>query len=81
MPQRPSLVRSALLLGLGLWCSAAAQAAPAVSLAGVLGGKALLVVDGAPPKGVAPGQTHQGVKVVSVSRDAVVVDINGASST
>ena len=81
MPQSPLFVRSALLLGLGLLYSAAAQAAPAVSLAGVLGGKALLVVDGAPPKGVGPGQSHQGVKVVSVGRDEAVIEIDGARNT
>ena len=49
----------------------------AVTLQGVLGTKALLIVDGAAPHLVAPGQTHLGVRVVSVSGDEAVVDVGG----
>lgn len=55
--------------------------AQAVSLAGILGSKALLVVDGTPPRGVAAGETHQGVKVISVGREEAVIEIAGARST
>lgn len=55
--------------------------AQAVSLAGILGSKALLVVDGTPPRGVAAGETHQGVKVLSVGREEAVIEIAGARST
>jgi len=78
---RPALLRPAFVLVCALWAGSPVLAAPAVSLAGVLGGKALLVVDGAPPRGVGPGQTHQGVKVVSVTRDEAVIEIEGARST
>ena len=44
-----------------------------VALAGILGGKALLVVNGSAPRGVAPGESHMGVQVVSVGRDDAVV--------
>jgi aspartyl protease family protein len=56
-----------------------AQAAIAqqVALNGVLGTKALLIVDGSAPKSVAPGETHQGVKVVSASGDSAVVEVKG----
>ena len=63
------LAASALLHG-----TAQAQA---VRLAGMLGNKALLVVDGGAPKTVAPGETHQGVKVVSTAGDQAVVELSG----
>jgi len=66
----PWLLALALLHG-------AAQA-QTVGLAGVLGNKALLIVDGGPPKTVAPGETHQGVKVISTSGDQAVVEMAGA---
>lgn len=60
----------------------AAQAvAQSVSLAGVLGGKALLVVDGGAPKAVAVGQSHQGVKVLLAEGDRAVVDLAGVKRT
>lgn len=79
MPRfRPSLLAS-LLTGALLIPSAAWS--QAVSLTGILGSKALLVVDGTPPRGVAAGETHQGVKVISVGRDEAVIEIAGARST
>ncbi len=83
MPRtRPLLPALAWLLGSALSLHGNAwAAAPSVALAGLLGGKALLVIDGAAPKGVAPGQSHQGVKVVSVTRDEAVIDIDGKHST
>ena len=53
---------------------------PSVALSGVLGSKALLVVNGAPPKSVAAGETHMGVKLVSASGDQAVIDIQGKRS-
>jgi len=65
----PLLAAFALLHG-------AAQA-QTVGLAGMLGNKALLVVDGGPPKSVAPGETHQGVKVISTAGDQAVLELAG----
>lgn len=48
-----------------------------VGLNGVLGTKALLIVDGGPPKTVAPGETYLGVKVLSTAGDSAVVDVKG----
>ena len=48
-----------------------------VALAGILGGKALLVVNGSAPRGVAPGESHMGVQAVSVGREDAVVDSAG----
>lgn len=56
-------------------------AAQSVSLQGMLGNKALLIVDGSAPKTVAPGDTHRGVKVVSTSGDQAVVEIDGKRQT
>ena len=55
--------------------------AQTVSLAGVLGGKALLIVDGGVPKAVAVGQTHEGVKVLQAEGDRAVVELAGAKRT
>ena len=52
-----------------------------VVLTGVLGSKALLVVEGSAPKAVAAGESHQGIKVVSVAPDRAVVDAQGARHT
>lgn len=54
-----------------------AQAQTAVALAGVLGTKALLVVNGGAPRGVGAGETHQGVRVLSVQKDEALVEVEG----
>jgi aspartyl protease family protein len=51
--------------------------AQTVGLAGMLGSKALLIVDGAAPKSVATGETYKGVKVISTSGDVAVLEIAG----
>jgi aspartyl protease family protein len=51
--------------------------AQVVSLSGVSGNRALLVVDGKPPKFLAVGDSHAGVKLLQVQSDAAVVDIQG----
>lgn len=65
------------LAALVLSLAAAGAHAQSVALQGMLGGKALLIVDGAPPKTVAPGETHKGVKVLSTTGDEAVLEING----
>ena len=78
MPQRPLaliLVCAALAL-----CTTAIHA-QAVALSGILGSKALLVVDGGEPRAVAAGDAHRGVKVVSVQADSAVLEIGGQRQT
>ncbi len=58
-----------------------AARAQSVALAGMLGGKALLVVNGSAPKTVAAGETHQGVKVISTSADQAVIEQSGKRQT
>jgi aspartyl protease family protein len=55
--------------------------AQSVALSGVLGSKALLVVNGSAPKAVAVGESHLGVKVLSVAGEQAVLDIKGQRST
>lgn len=55
--------------------------AQSVALTGVLGSKALLVIDGGAPKAVAANDSHQGVRVLQVSGDSAVVDIKGQRQT
>ena len=71
---------ASLLLAVLAWLPAGAQA-ESVALAGMLGSKALLIVDGTPPKTVAAGETHQGVKVISTSGDQAVIEQAGKRHT
>ena len=81
-PARRTLVavRAAFVLA-ALALSYNAAQAQSVVLAGMLGNKALLVVDGTAPRTVAAGETHQGVKVVSTSGDQAVIEQSGKRST
>jgi len=73
----------ALALGasLALTLGASSAQAQSVALAGMLGSKALLVVDGSAPKTVAAGETHQSVKVISTSADQAVIEQSGKRHT
>ena len=55
--------------------------AQAVALAGMLGSKALLVVDANLPKAVGAGDEYQGVKVIAVTKEEATVEVNGARRT
>lgn len=48
-----------------------------VGLAGVMGSKAMLMINGSEPEAVAAGQTLDGVKVISVQGEQVVIEIGG----
>ena len=61
--------------------AAAMALAQSVSLSGVSGSKALVVIDGSAPRFMAAGQALQGVRLVSVQGDAAVVDIGGKRQT
>jgi aspartyl protease family protein len=49
---------------------------PSVALSGIMGEKALLVVNGT-PRAMAVGSSHQGVKLVSISAQDAVVEVDG----
>ena len=55
--------------------------AQSVALGGILGTKALLIVNNSAPRGVGAGESHQGVKVVSVGKDEAMVEIAGTRRT
>lgn len=79
---RPFLsLRIALLTTTGLLLASLGASAQSVALQGMLGNKALLIVGGGAPRAVAPGETHQGVKVLSTSGDQAVVQIDGQRVT
>lgn len=67
----PRLAVLCLLLLVG-----AAASAQTVSMSGRLGDKALLMIDGS-PRTLAVGSAVQGVKLVSVTADASVVELDG----
>lgn len=71
-------MRAAACLVLALAGPAAAQS---VALQGMLGNRALLMVDGGAPKAVAPGDSWQGVKVLSTQGDQATVDAGGRRFT
>jgi aspartyl protease family protein len=58
-----------------------ASVAQSVTLQGMLGAKALIMVNGGAPKAVGAGETHQGVKVVSTSGEHAVLEIGGVRQT
>jgi len=61
-----------------LWAIAQAPAwAQTVALTGLMGQRALLVIDDAPPAVIAPGETRQGVTLISVSGDRALIEIRG----
>lgn len=69
-----------LVLALALGLSVGEAGAQTVSMSGRLGDKALLMIDGS-PRTVAVGGTVQGVKLVSVTADASVVELVGKRVT
>ena len=82
-PLRPRMLFAAMgwsLFGSLLFTSLAVRA-ESVALVGMLGNKALLVVDGSTPKSVAPGDVHQGVKVISTRGEEAVVEQSGKRAT
>ncbi|MGB9193757.1 MAG: TIGR02281 family clan AA aspartic protease [Azonexus sp.] len=64
-------------LALALCLISGSAGAQDVGLAGIMGSKAMLMINGAEPQSVAVGQSLDGVKVVSVQGDQVVVEIGG----
>ena len=78
---RQQLVFAAFLASLWLAGNPAQAQTESVALAGMLGSKALLIVNGTAPKTVAAGESHQGVKVISTSGDQAVIEQSGKRLT
>ncbi|KEH10194.1 peptidase A2 [Delftia tsuruhatensis] len=73
----------AVLLSLAAAAALAPPSATAqsVALSGVLGSKALLVIDGGTPRALAAGESLQDVRVLQVSSDTAEVEIKGRRQT
>jgi len=79
---QPSSWRQTLALStLMMACAWGAAHAQSVAMSGSMGSKALLVVDGSPPKALGVGDTFKGVKIVSVNGGQAVVEIKGQRVT
>nr|WP_196250286.1 TIGR02281 family clan AA aspartic protease [Comamonas testosteroni] len=78
-PGACGLRRMGLLLSIGLAASGAWG--QSVALTGVLGSKALLVIDGSAPKALAVNESHREVRLLQISGDTAVVDIKGRRQT
>jgi aspartyl protease family protein len=55
--------------------------AQSVAMTGGMGSKALLVIDGGAPKAMSAGDSHKGVKVISVTSASAVVEVGGQRQT
>jgi len=66
------------LVGALVSCPTMAQS---VALTGIMGERALLVIDNAAPEVVAPGETRQGVTLVSAGGESAVIEIQGQRQT
>ena len=66
--------------GVALCALAAASQAASVAFSGMLGDKALLIIDGQ-AKGVAVGSTVQGVKLVRIDGTQAQIEVNGKAQT
>jgi aspartyl protease family protein len=64
-------------LAICLWLSVSGALAQEVGLAGLMGSKAMLMVNGAEPRAVAIGQTIDGVTLVSIQGDQAIIEVGG----
>jgi len=75
-----SLVRAGLTaLALAVCCGSAFG--QSVALSGVMGERALLVIEDAAPLVLTPGQTRQGVTLISVGEQSAIIEILGQRQT
>lgn len=55
--------------------------AQTVALSGMLGGKALVTVDGGAPKMLVAGETYKGIKIISTQGEQALVEVAGKRHT
>lgn len=72
------LLPATAAIACALWLVPVGALAQSVALAGVLGSKALLVVDANAPRAVGAGDEYKGVKVIAVSKDDATIEVKGA---
>lgn len=76
-PVAPLLLTSVSLAWCLLGQPAQAQPGTSVTLQGMFGNKALLIINGGAPKALAVGESHQGVRLLSVGAERAEVELNG----
>lgn len=64
-------------LALALSLLSAGAFAQDVGLAGIMGSKAMLIINGGEPQAVRAGQMLDGIKVVAIQGDQVIVEVGG----
>jgi len=71
------------ILSVLAWLLAAASVAHAtdIEVAGLFNGKAMVSINGSPPKVLAAGQTFQSVKLISASSSAATFEVDGKKQT
>jgi len=74
------MLRAALACLIAL-CTTAPAGAQQVALAGLLGSKALLVINSGSPRSMAVGDTYQGIKLVSLQDNLAVIEKEGQHRT
>ena len=74
-------MKTALCVAALLGLCAPPAGSQTVGLSGMLGSKALVIVDGSPPKALAPGETFRGVTIISTQGDRAVIAISGKQHT
>ncbi len=75
------LTATRLLFTAALGLAPLAGLAQSVALTGLSGTKALIVIDGAAPRFLSAGQSHQGVKLLSLGNGQAMVEIGGQTQT
>jgi len=70
----------AAALGVALLVQSGLAAAQSVALSGMMGSRALLVIDGSAPKSLAVGESHLGVKLLALSPEQVTIESRGQRS-
>lgn len=76
---RPFVPRAVLALASCMW--AATSLAQTVAMTGVMGSKALLIINGSAPKALSANESHQGVRVVDVQGHSATIEMQGQRQT
>lgn len=74
-------MRTLLILAAALGWLPGSALAQSVALTGVSGSKALVVIDGAAPRFLSPGQVHMGVKLLRLDGEAATIEIGQQRQT
>ena len=81
MRHKPFALANAAIAAALLTLTTIPALAQQAALVGVLGNKALLVIDGKAPRTVGSGESVAGIKVISVTTDSALVETEGTKHT